>query len=147
MKELLSRKFVISLLVYCLADIITIGMGMGVPIFSILFGFIIGWLIPKLFSSEKTEIVDLLRKCIYGAIFASLFTLLIMMLLWGTAAKLLLNPNSDYINFGIPMILYEPKTSFIGWMILMVFISPFLQLLSIVFSFTIRIIFMKIQEQ
>jgi len=33
----------------------------------------------------------------------------------------------DAVQFGIPMILYEPKVSFIGWLALMIVISPVLQ--------------------
>jgi hypothetical protein len=32
------------------------------------------------------------------------------------------------------MILYDPKASFIGWLVPMIFISPFLQLLTTVFG-------------
>ena len=44
------------------------------------------------------------------------------------------DPTADFANFGIPMILYDPKISFVGWLILMIFISPFLQLLTTLFS-------------
>ena len=35
---------------------------------------------------------------------------------------------------GHPFILYDPKISFIGWLVLMMFISPFLQLLTTIFG-------------
>ena len=57
-----------------------------------------------------------------------------MLIIWGPISTMLLNPYADFANFGIPMILYDPKISFIGWIILMVFISPFLQLLTTVFT-------------
>jgi len=47
---------------------------------------------------------------------------------------MLWNPNVNFANLGIPLILYDPKISFIGWIILMVFISPFLQLFTTVFA-------------
>jgi hypothetical protein len=47
---------------------------------------------------------------------------------------MLLDSATDYENLGIPMILYEPKISFIGWLVLMIAISPFLQLLTTVFT-------------
>jgi len=37
-------------------------------------------------------------------------------------------------NFGIPLILYEPRASFIVWLILMIVISPFLQFLMTLFG-------------
>jgi len=34
----------------------------------------------------------------------------------------------------MPLILFDPKISFMGWIILMIFISPFLQLLMTIFA-------------
>jgi len=39
------------------------------------------------------------------------------------------------------MILYEPKASFIAWLVLMIFISPFLQLLATVFGGYMALVF------
>ncbi len=47
---------------------------------------------------------------------------------------MLFDPGTDYVNFGIPMILYDPKLSFVGWLILMIVLSPFLQLLTTIFA-------------
>ena len=47
---------------------------------------------------------------------------------------MLLDPQADLANFGIPMILYGPQASFIGWLVLMIVISPFLQLLATLFG-------------
>ncbi len=44
------------------------------------------------------------------------------------------SPGFNFENTGIPMVLYGPKASFYGWIVLMVLISPFLQLLAVVFS-------------
>jgi len=57
-----------------------------------------------------------------------------MVIIWVPISTMLINPTADFAHFGIPMILYDPKLSFIGWIILMVFISPFLQLLTTVFA-------------
>jgi hypothetical protein len=43
---------------------------------------------------------------------------------------MLFDPGADLANFGIPLILYEPRASFIGWLVLMIVISPVLQLLT-----------------
>ena len=40
----------------------------------------------------------------------------------------------DFENFGVPLILYEPRASFVGWLVLMILVSPFLQLLTTVFA-------------
>ena len=53
---------------------------------------------------------------------------------------MLFDPMSDFQNFGHPFILYDPKISFIGWSILMIFISPFLQMLTTIFASFITLI-------
>jgi hypothetical protein len=57
-----------------------------------------------------------------------------MAVLWGPVTTMLFDPAADLANFGIPMILYEPLPSFIAWLVLMIFISPFLQLLTTLFA-------------
>jgi hypothetical protein len=58
-----------------------------------------------------------------------------MAVIWGSAAwPMLFNPEADFSNFGHPFILYDPKVSFMGWLILMIVVSPFLQLLTTIFA-------------
>jgi hypothetical protein len=57
-----------------------------------------------------------------------------MSIIWGNTISMLFNPSADFKNFGIPLILYDPKLSFMGWLILMILISPFLQLLTTIFT-------------
>jgi hypothetical protein len=57
-----------------------------------------------------------------------------MVVIWGRTVLMLFDPAADFNNFGHPFILYDPKTSFIGWLILMILISPFLQLLTTIFA-------------
>ncbi|MFH1336862.1 MAG: hypothetical protein ABII96_10130 [Candidatus Zixiibacteriota bacterium] len=127
-------KPTIAFLLFILLDLLCVGMGMGVPIFCILFGFVVGWYIAKRISVLDLSIRDTLHRVLKYAITTSLFTLLVMCVIWGRTIILLFDPASDFKNFGIPMILYEPKASFIGWLVLMIFISPFLQLLTTIFA-------------
>ena len=62
-----------------------------------------------------------------------------MAVIWLPALRLLKLPEADLANFGIPLILYEPLPSFIGWMVLMVLISPFLQVLTTVFGAVLKL--------
>lgn len=62
------------------------------------------------------------------------FTCALMVAVWGRAAGMLFDPAADLANFGIPLILYEPAASFIGWLVLMIVISPFLQFLMTLFG-------------
>ena len=57
-----------------------------------------------------------------------------MIAIWGKTIPMLFNPLSDFENFGHPFILYDPKLSYIGWLVLMIIISPFLQLMATIFS-------------
>lgn len=107
---------------------------MGVPIFCILLGFPVGWIIVRYISVTTTSVPQALWKVLKYSLLSSAITLLYMLALWGPAIRLLFDPRSDIANFGIPMILYEPLASFIGWIVLMVLISPFLQLLMSIFG-------------
>jgi hypothetical protein len=66
-----------------------------------------------------------------------------MAAIWGRTSILLLGENTDFADFGHPMILYDPKISFIGWLVLMIVISPLLQLLTSVFSSYLTVTFYK----
>ena len=134
MKRILALKPLWVFLIYVFLDLLCIGMGMGVPIFCILFGFPVGWFAVKYITSTITSVPLVFRKVLHYAILASLVTLLGMLLIWGPTLTYLFDPGKDLANFGAPMILYEPLASFIGWQVLMILISPFLQLLVIIFG-------------
>jgi hypothetical protein len=122
------------LLMFIVLDTVLIGMGMGLPIFCILFGFISGWFLVKAITFTLNDRFHLLRRVLLYAIVASGITFVEMARLWLPFASYLFDPTKDLTQTGIPMILYEPQASLIGWIVLMVFISPFLQLLTTVFS-------------
>ncbi|MBM4241550.1 MAG: hypothetical protein FJ150_07830 [Euryarchaeota archaeon] len=134
MNKIFKIKKKIAFVVYIILDTLFVGMGMGVPIFCILFGFPVGWYITKCLTRSNRSLNDILTGILKYSFFASVVTFIWMVVIWGPISTMLLNPGADFANFGIPMILYEPKISFIGWIILMIFISPFLQLLSTVFA-------------
>lgn len=75
-----------------------------------------------------------MRKMFLISFATSVFTFAVMVILWGRMVIMLFDPTVDLVNFGIPMILYEPRPSFAGWMVLMIIISPFLQLLTTIFA-------------
>lgn len=128
----LNKKW--AFLVYVVVDTFLVGIGMGVPIFSILLGFPVGWYIAKRISQAEMDLKSILGVILKYSFLTSLVTFIWMLIIWIPISTMLLNPSADFANFGIPMILYDPKISFIGWIILMVFISPFLQLLTTVFA-------------
>jgi hypothetical protein len=124
----------VAFAIYAITDLACVGMGMGVPIFCIGFGFPVGWYIAKRVTTATANVREILRRVLVYAVATSAFTFVVMAVLWGPISFMLLDPSSDFANFGIPMILYDPKISFIGWLVLMIFISPFLQLLTTLFS-------------
>ncbi len=124
----------IIFIIFVILDLLCIAMGMGVPIFCILFGFPIGWYSAKRVIINSEDVTFILKKILQYALVTSIFTFFIMSILWGRTIPMLFDSNTDFVNFGIPFILYDPKISFIGWLFLMIFISPFLQLLTTIFA-------------
>ena len=137
-----------ALAVYVALDVVAIGMGMGVPIFCILLGFPAGWHAVRIAAARLGPergpadlpppggvSVPLLRRVFVYALVASSVTLLAMAVLWGWwGLAALFDPATDYVQLGMPLFLFEPKASFIGWLVLMIVVSPVLQLLAMVFG-------------
>ena len=134
MDRLLTLNSRIAFAIYVVADVVCVGMGMGVPIFCIGFGFFVGWYIAMRAIRGASNVRQVLRTVLVHAVAATVVTFMVMALLWGPTIQLLSDPGYDFANFGIPLILFDPKLSFVGWLILMIIISPFLQLLTTVFT-------------
>jgi hypothetical protein len=134
MKKLLALRPLWAFGIFVVLDIICIGMGMGVPIFCILFGFLVGWYVVKNITATTTQVREVFRKVLLYAAVTAAVTLVGMAAIWGPTISILFDPGRDIANFGVPMILYEPKASFIGWIVLMIVISPALQLLTTLFG-------------
>ena len=133
-KKIFSFKPLGVFVIYVVLDIFCMGIGMGVPFFNILFGFLVGWYLIRWISIGMCEVKDILKRMlIYSCITAGV-TFLGMLLIWGWSVKMLYGPVADIVNFGLPQILYEPRKNFIAWLLLMILISPFLQLLTTVFA-------------
>jgi len=134
MKKLIGLKIKTVVILYIVIDIICMGMCMGVPIFCILLGFPLGWYITQRVSVSTEELYQKYYKIFRLSLFAAIFTIIIMLIVWGSAILINIHSSSDIQDFGHPYILYDPITSFIGWLILMIIISPFLQLLTTIFG-------------
>lgn len=136
-----SIGFKKAFLIYIIVDLLCVGpFGMGVPFFSIILGFPLGWYLAKRLYSPDLRVKVLLNRIFKYAIITSGFTLILMLLIWGMFFPMLWNVNADFANFGIPMILYTPKASFVAWLILMIIISPFLQILTTIFAANLTLI-------
>ncbi len=119
---------------FVVLDALCVGAGMGVPIFCIALGFPAGWYIAARAMQSTSDLGAVLKRTIVLGSLTSAVAFAFMALIWGNVSRMLLDPAADFANFGIPMILYEPKVSFVGWLVLMIFISPFLQLLTTLFA-------------
>ncbi len=127
------------LILFCIIDIVFVGMGMGIPIVPIILGVVLGWFIPKIIMKENEELSQLIKRSLYSSIIASIVTMIMMIIIWGPISMMLFDKNADIENFGIPLILFEPTASFIGWITLMIIISPVLQMLTTLFGSVVRI--------
>ncbi|MCX6829581.1 MAG: hypothetical protein NT002_09915 [candidate division Zixibacteria bacterium] len=136
MSILVNRTFRIAMFVAI--DVIAVGMGMGVPIFAILLGFPVGWFLPAFLGIRSPYTSGDLRAVLRAAALTSGVTLLITALIWLPALRVLGGPPAKIANFGIPLILYQPLPSFIAWIVLMVIISPILQMLTTLLGCILR---------
>lgn len=134
MDRLFSLRTGWALALFAFLDVLCTGMGMGVPFFCILLGLPVGWTIARRLTARTAGIREMLGKTLLGAALTSAFTFVLMALVWGRCIPMLFDPSADLANFGIPQILYEPAASFVGWMVLMILISPFLQFLMTLFG-------------
>jgi hypothetical protein len=116
--------------IYAGLDIFCTGVGMGVPILNIQLGFLVGWYLARRAVREGDVSPSMLRTLLVRSLVTVLLTFAMMAVICGPWCKVLWDPTYDYTKSGVPLILYGAKASFIGWMVLMVVISPLLQLLT-----------------
>jgi len=134
MAKLFALKPRWVLAVFVLLDTLCVGMGMGLPIFCIAFGLVVSWYAVRRLTLARADLATMLERVFFYAVVTSAHTLVVMAALWAPAARMLSDPTADLANSGIPLILYDPRASFIGWLGLMIVISPFLQLLTTLFG-------------
>ena len=134
MKKFYTIKFWILIIISLLIFVFASGIGMGVPIINIFLGFVVGWYSAMRVCILYESINKRFSKILFYGLFCSGITFILMIAIWGKTIPMLFNPLSDFENFGHPFILYDPKLSYIGWLVLMIIISPFLQLMATIFS-------------
>ncbi len=134
MRKLYKLRPLWAFSIYVVLDVIFVGAGMGVPIFCILFGFLVGWYAVKNITSSIDQVREVFRRVLVYATVTAAVTFLGMVAIWTPMISVLFGPDRDIANAGVPMILYEPRASLIGWIVLMIVISPILQLLTTLFG-------------
>jgi hypothetical protein len=125
--------------IYIILDLACIGLGMGVPVASILLGAAVGWYAARAIAGcgSSTRPMALRESLVHVLLYAAAtsgVTFAVMGAIWGRCVVLLFDPLTDLARFGHPLILYEPKASFIGWLMLMILVAPFLQFLMTLFG-------------
>ena len=140
MKKIFTINIKITWAVYIFLDIVCTGIGMGIPVFCILLGFPAGWYIAKRALLKKNNYSEIMLWNFLAALATSAVTFILMMIIWARCIFLLFDPQFDFSNFGHPNFLYDPYTSFIGWLVLMIVIAPFLQVLTTVFASQITLL-------
>lgn len=127
-----------------LIDALTIGLGMGVPFFAVLFGLPVGWYyggvaIRGQGSQRKTppsEVLMLplgtLRRPVGQAASLGLVTMFALAVIWLPQLTVVLDATQNASDWGIPLILFGSQASKIAWIVLMVVISPLLQFMAAV---------------
>jgi hypothetical protein len=131
----------LTIVLFVAFDVIAVGTGMGVPVFAIALGFPVGWFLPGFLRLRSPYTSLALRALLRASLLTSAVTLVVVAVIWLPTLRMLADPAADLTNFGIPMILYEPLASFIGWVVLMVLISPALQMLATLFASVLRCAF------
>ncbi|MBG0787557.1 MAG: hypothetical protein H0S79_20905 [Anaerolineaceae bacterium] len=133
-QRLIQMKLKSAILSFILLDLFSIGLGMGVPFFTILLGLPVGWWLARRLGEKPQPLHALLGSLLKVAALTAAFSVLVLAVIWLPSLTWLFDPSRDLANFGMPLILFEPLASFIGWQVLMVVISPFLQMLMTVFG-------------
>jgi len=125
---------VLAWVIFIVLDILSTGLGMGVPFFNIIFGLPVGWYLSRRYKVETQTPAVFLSSVTRAAVLTSAITAGLMLLIWSRMIPMLIGTDTELANFGIPMFLFEPRASFIGWIVLMILISPFLQFIMTLFG-------------
>jgi hypothetical protein len=132
--KIINMKKSWAIITFILLDLFCTGLGMGVPFFNILLGLPVGWWLARRLAKTQKSVHALLGSLLKAAALTAAFSVLVLAVIWLPSLKWLFDPALDLANYGMPLILFEPLASFIAWQVLMVFISPFLQMLMTIFA-------------
>ncbi|MDZ4167946.1 MAG: hypothetical protein U1E08_09680 [Coriobacteriia bacterium] len=129
----------IAAIVIGLLNVFAIGLGMGVPIFAIGLGFPVGWWFATRPGAGPIARATLLQLVLAAAGLAG-SSLVVLAVVWGPQVPNAFDPAFDAAAFGIPLILYGSQASMIGWLVLMMLVSPVLQFLAMVTAGTVGLV-------
>ena len=123
-----------AMIAYVVIDGLCAALGMGVPFACIMLGFLVGAFGALRAEYFMGEPAAAMRRALRYALVTSSVTFVIMLAVWGHLVRFFFNPRVDPGSMGFPLILYEPVPSFIGWLVLMIVVSPALQFVVTLFG-------------
>jgi len=91
MKSFLSKKSQ-TIALFIILELATIGMGMGVPFFTILLGLPVGWFLPRLLQTPAEISPASLKSLLRMALITSRLSALILAAIWLPALSWLFDP-------------------------------------------------------
>ncbi len=116
-----------ALFCYVILDAMMVAAGMGVPVFAILLGFPVGWFTAMRSRARRADRVAAMKLNLRYVLITSGVTFAMMAVLWGRMVPKLFDPAADAGAAGLPLILFEPRASFVAWLVLMIVVAPALQ--------------------
>lgn len=134
MGRIMEIRFAWIAVVYVLLDLLCVALGTGVPIFCILLGVVVGWYVVERCGAAGVAEGEMLRTAVSVGFATSALTFVAMGLVWGPSLGLAFSEGSNLAGLGMPLLLYDAKASFIAWLVLMIVISPLLQVLMTLFG-------------
>ncbi len=100
--------------------------GMGVPVFCILLGVPVGVIGARRAEYFLREIRAAMQRVVRYALLSSGITMVAMVVVWGRLIPACFGDVGPAC-YGIPLILFDPKASLVGWLVLMIIIAPLIQ--------------------
>lgn len=120
-----------------LLDVFAIGLGMGVPLLAVPYGACVGWWLVRRGSDMLPGAVPApagpsvpraaIRALLANAAALAVVSVLVLLVVWGPSIPSAFDPDFDTAGFGIPFLLYTPHASMVGWLVLMLVVSPLAQ--------------------
>lgn len=120
-----------------LLDVFAIGLGMGVPVFAVLYGVAVGWWLIRRGPGALPGAVpapvgpDVPRISLRGLVGQSMalaaVSFVVLLAVWGPSIPLVFDPGSDAAGLGIPLVFGPPHTSLAVWLVLMAIVAPLAQ--------------------
>jgi hypothetical protein len=141
-RKTFGQHWVGAFVSYVVLDLLCTALGMGVPLFAIMLGFSVGWFAAwrAMYFLQETR-AAMIRVLRYALLCAAV-TAVSQAVIWGWLVPKLFDPVVNPGNMGLPLLLYEPKASLAGWLVLMIVVSPLLQFSMVVLGAYLTVAFL-----